>query len=188
MATNNGYNTNQPRAEDGKWTDGAAEGKSANGYDSRKDTTVERAAEKAKEKERITGAISGAVDPESTKGQEHAERYYDEMRKRKDDISSISKNTGFSESDIEKIKNYIFFEEHNLTEGIKRFDPDCYMAHSWQRLTDGKHSNEDMLLLHHELMELGLVQKGYSQAEAHEITNKKYNYSKAIRKKYSEKK
>lgn len=51
MAENNGYDPNQPRDTDGKWTDGAAEEKK--GYDSRKDTTVERAAEKAKEKERF---------------------------------------------------------------------------------------------------------------------------------------
>lgn len=40
MAENNGYDPNQKRDTDGKWTDGAAEGNK--GYDSRKDTTSER--------------------------------------------------------------------------------------------------------------------------------------------------
>jgi hypothetical protein len=37
-----------------------------------------------------SGATSGAIDPDSERGQEHAERFYEEMRHRKDDISSIA--------------------------------------------------------------------------------------------------
>lgn len=44
MATNNGYDPNQPRDTDGKWTDGGSGQKK--GYDSRKDTTVKRAKDK----------------------------------------------------------------------------------------------------------------------------------------------
>ena len=45
---------------------------------------------------------------------EHAMRYYEEIRKETSDIGAISQNTGFSFDEIETIKNHIFFNEHLL--------------------------------------------------------------------------
>ena len=134
------------------------------------------------EKEPASGATSGAIDPESERGQEHAERFYEEMRHRKDDIHSISKNTGFTEGEIEKVKNYVFVDEHNLAEGKGRFYPNCDMAISWQKMINGNFTEADILMIKHELMEISLVEQGYSQSEAHDLTNKTYNYSEAINK------
>ena len=58
--------------------------------------------------------------------------------------------------------------------------PDFDMAVSWQRLIEGKHIPPDIVMLQHELMEMSLIRKGLSQKEAHDITNKKHNYSNAI--------
>jgi hypothetical protein len=126
------------------------------------------------------GAISGAIDPDSERGSKHAERFYEEMRHRKDDVTAIAKNTGISENDIQKIKNYIFFDEHDLLDGRKRFDPNCDMALSWQRLISGEYEDVDILMLNHELCELKLVEYGYSQDEAHIMTSREYNYAKQI--------
>ncbi len=127
-----------------------------------------------------SGAVSGAVDPNSKRGKEHAKRFYEEIRHRKDDVPAISKNTGLSIETVEKIKHYIFIDKHNLEEGYQRFYPDCDMAISWQRLVTGNHIPPDVIMLQHEIMEISLVEKGMSQQEAHRITNQKYNYSQAI--------
>ena len=174
LMVNEGYDPNQPRDELGQWTD-------ENGTSAKSGSILPGKGEEP-EIEQTSGATSGAVDPDSERGQEHAERFYEEMRHRKDDISSIAKNTGFSKNDIEKIKNYIFFDEHDLSTGRGRFYPNCDMAHSWQRLIDGKGTDADVLMLKHELMECSLVKQGYSQSEAHNLTNKKYNYTEALSK------
>ncbi len=134
-------------------------------------------------KDETSGAISGAIDPNSERGQAHANRYYESIRKRKDDVPSIARNTGFSEDDIKRIKDYIFIDEHDLETGRSRFDPSCYMAHSWQRLIEGKIEPEDIVLLQHELAEIELTAQGLSQAEAHLLASRKFNYDLMIRQK-----
>ena len=129
---------------------------------------------------KASGAVSGAVDPDSERGNAHAKRFYEEMRHRKDDIASISKNTGISAKTIEKIKNYVFIDKHDLEQGYSRFDPNCDMAISWQRLIAGKQIAPDIIMLKHEIMEMELVSKGMPQQEAHDLTNKTYNYTTAI--------
>lgn len=97
----------------------------------------------------------------------------------KTDVTKIAKTTGKTEKEIESIKRYLFIDEHNLGEdGVKRFDPDYMIAESWRRLIEVKLQNHDFTLIEHELMERELVQKGYTQDEAHIITSKQYNYGK----------
>ncbi|NMB66199.1 MAG: hypothetical protein GYA16_15140 [Spirochaetes bacterium] len=57
------------------------------------------------------------------------------------------------------------------------------MAQSWQRLRNGKNIKpHDIIMLKHERLEYELMNKyGYDYDTAHEITNKKYNYSFALR-------
>ena len=133
--------------------------------------------------ENISGAISGALDPESKDAEKHAEKYYASVRNMKNDYINIAKNTGFSENDIKEIKNYLFMEKHELTDGYKRFEPYYEIAQSWQRLEIGKNIKEqDIILLNHELTELKLVKSGMSQDKAHIEASKKFNYRKAIEK------
>lgn len=129
------------------------------------------------------GFTSGALNADSKEALQHAVQYYESVRKMKTDINNISKNTGWNEDSIEKIKNHIFYENHKLSGGYGRFDPDYNMAISWQRLIDGKTIKEmDIVLLKHEYLELTLVKKGYSQDEAHIISSKKHNYTTAVEK------
>lgn len=128
---------------------------------------------------RASGAISGALNPDSKEADKHAERYYGLVRSMKTDVSRIAKNTGYSESFIQSIKNYIFIDEHDLGDKIERFAPSYAMAESWQRLIDGRNIQpHDLTLLMHEEMERDLMKKGYTQDEAHTITSEKYNYKK----------
>ena len=128
-----------------------------------------------------SGAISGAIDADSKRGKAHAIRYYESIRKRKDDVPAIARNAGFSEDDIGRIKMYFFIDSHDLSDGIHPFVPDCDIARSWQRLIKGNYIEADLLLIRHELFEMELVDNGLPQSEAHEQASAKYNYAKAIR-------
>lgn len=126
----------------------------------------------------ISGGISGARNPDGTKALEHAERFYESVRKMKTDTLSISKNTGFAEEQIRDIKNYIFNDVHDLGDiGIRRFFPDYAMAESWQRLISGNIEPHDITLLKHELEEMKFVKMGKTQNEAHILASKYYNYN-----------
>lgn len=127
-----------------------------------------------------SGGISGALNPSSERAQEHAEKYYQAVRKMKTDCKRIARNTGYSEDEIKQIKKFIFIDKHELGDGkFEQFAPSYEMAESWQRLIDGKNiQSHDLTLLKHEIMEKGLMKNGYSQDEAHTITSQKYNYAK----------
>ncbi|MBP3328734.1 MAG: hypothetical protein J6L91_07490, partial [Clostridia bacterium] len=132
-----------------------------------------------------SGAISGARNPDGVKAKEHARRYYDLVRSMKTDVDKIAKTTGMSKAEIQSIKDFIFYEKHDLG-GFepKRFEPDYMMAESWQRLIDGKPKKHDLTLIKHEVMEKWLMKQGMSQDEAHILTSKKYNYDKEAREFY----
>lgn len=143
---------------------------------------------KIREAERIYGALNdsetdhistqGALDWRSDRAEEHAERYYEFIRHRKDDVDKIAKNSGFSKEEIQRIKEHIFLNEHDLEEGRMRFYASYEIAQSWQRLCEGKQIREmDIVLLNHELLESEYMEQGYSQSKAHQKTEEKYNYS-----------
>lgn len=132
-----------------------------------------------------SGAVSGARNPYGKKAEKHAISYYDSVRAMKNDVETISQNTGLKESMIRKIKNYIFFDEHDIGNGqFERFAPDYMMAESWKRLIDGKQKPHDITLLKHELLEESLVKQGYTQSEAHLLASEKFNYSKEAKQFY----
>jgi len=135
-----------------------------------------------------TGAISGALNPYSEAAEKHATQYYEAVRHMKTDVKHISKNTGFKEDDVYKIKEHIFLKKHDLGGNEPEyFYPSYEMAQSWQRLIDGKNiEKHDITLLQHEIMERNLMEQGYSQFEAHNITEKKYNYGKEAKEYYAE--
>ncbi len=126
------------------------------------------------------GSIGGALNPQSARADAHAERYYAAVRKMTTDVRRIAENTGYAESDIQRIKNFIFLDKHDLRDGkIAHFDASYEMAESWQRLIDGKQIQpHDLTLLKHEMMERELMLQGFTQDEAHIITSRKYNYAK----------
>ena len=125
-----------------------------------------------------TKKISGALNPLSQKADEHATRYYESVRHMKTDTEKISKSTGISKDKLDKIKNHVFIAEHNLIDGVRRFDPDYEMAQSWQRLIDGNVKEQDMVLLKHEYAELRYMEKGLTQNEAHIKASHRYDFAK----------
>lgn len=142
-----------------------------------------------KNSDTITGkVISGALNPYSEEAEKHAAQYYAAVRKMKTDVQRISKNTGFSEEDVNQIKNHVFLEKHDLGGSEPEyFYPSYAMAQSWQRLIDGKNiQKHDITLLKHEKMESDLMKKGYSQEKAHRTTEQKHNYAKESKEYYAE--
>jgi len=131
-----------------------------------------------------TTEASGAIPRNDfARMDEHAEKYYEEIRKRKSDVSAIAKNTGFSVEDIERIKRHIFINHHDLgKKNPVRFDTNYDMAVSWQRLIDGKNIKEmDIVLLRHELYELELMAQGEHYDVAHKKAESVYNYAKFVK-------
>lgn len=130
----------------------------------------------------ITGAR--IIDPDSTEGIKFAKMYYDEIRSFSTDAKKIAKNLGKEEPDIKKIKAYLF-EDKSLydpdTKSYRRFDPDCAIAQSWQRLMNGKDiKKHDRTLIEHELLEMRIKKENPSieHLEAHRLAASKFNYPK----------
>ena len=132
----------------------------------------------------VYGAWNDRNDPYNKERDRHAQEFYESVRNRnkQHEIVKVSKNSRLSQSDVEKIYNHIFINEYDLEDGRKRFDSSYDMAESWRRLSEigGKNIQpHDLVMLNHELMEHDLMAKGMKYDEAHELTNKTYNYQKA---------
>lgn len=123
----------------------------------------------------ISGAIS---DEHSQEARKHAKLYYNEIRSQTTDVARIAANTGYEESIIKEIKEYLFIDKHHLIDGYRRFDPDFAIAQSWQRLAQNDIKKHDLTLLKHEVHERRLIARGMTQDEAHKETSKLYNYKK----------
>ena len=119
------------------------------------------------------GSVNWLLDREK-----QSNTYYEKIRKRKDDIEKIAKNTGWSYESINRIKNHVFYDSHILQDGsIGILDADYDMAVAWQRLINGAFEERDVLLLKHEYLE-SIVEKKYNitNKEAHEIAVKKHDW------------
>ena len=126
-------------------------------------------------------AINGAriTNINGSAAEKHAERYYGLVRSMTTDVAKIAENTGYSESVIQRIKNFIFLDKHDLGDlEPRRFDPSFAMAQSWQRLINGTPEPHDIVMLQHEILEQELMERGLSQYQAHIEASKKYNYAK----------
>ena len=134
--------------------------------------------------ENLSGGIYGALDPNSKRAEEHAERYYGLVRSMKSDIQRIAQNTGFRKEDIQQIKEHVFLNDHDLgVNGIRPFYASYEMSQSWQRLIDGKNIKpQDITLLNHEFLESVFMKDGLKYDEAHTKAEKIYNYEKELKK------
>ena len=129
-----------------------------------------------------TGA-SGAIPRESIKERNrHAELYYEEIRKRTSDVAKIANNTAFTEHEIATIKRHIFIDKHRFADGkYERFREEYEIAQTWQRLQEDNGTENDLLLLNHELLEFRLMRRyNIVYDKAHSITNRKYNWEETI--------
>ena len=104
----------------------------------------------------------------------------------KTDVSHIADNTGFSYQRIDAIKHFLFLDEHDLGREVPaRFDSGFEIAQSWQRLIEGKNIQpHDITLLHHEELEMRLMNEGMTQAQAHTIASKQFDYPTEVREFY----
>lgn len=113
----------------------------------------------------------------------HAERYYEDVRKRAEgsDAKKIAAHTPFKESAIEEIRKHVFLNEHYLDGKMQRFAADFEQSQAWQRLTEGRGTDVDLIFLKHEYVELTQMRlHGYNYDEAHAIANSKFNWKKAL--------
>ena len=128
------------------------------------------------------------VDPEGQRGQAFADLYYEEIRHFTTDVERIAQNIGKSKEDIQKIKNYLFLDNSLYDEGVwRRFDTDCAIAQSWQRLMIGKDIKpHDLTLIEHELLEMRIKEDnpGISHSEAHTMAQQVHNYTKGSKEYY----
>ena len=128
--------------------------------------------------------VSGAriTNPIGAEAEAFANMYYKEIRSFTTDVARIARNLGKNESEIKAIKAYLFEDESYLDpdEGVlKRFDPDCAIAQSWQRLMIGKDiKDHDRTLIEHELLEMKIKKEnpGIEHWEAHELASKVFDY------------
>lgn len=75
------------------------------------------------------------LDPESLASWGKAEVFYNKIRSDPTDIAQIARNTGWKESHIARMKDHVFFKEHQLDKGLSRFDADLSMVNAaWERL------------------------------------------------------
>jgi len=101
-----------------------------------------------------TGGRFGKQIDITTRWEEYAPKAYDAIRASTEDVSQIAKNTGFSETEIQAIKDHVFNNEHMLDDGLARFDADPDIADAWQRMQTGQQLPQDLDLLKHEAFEL----------------------------------
>lgn len=126
---------------------------------------------------RITNLFSKEAD-------DFAEMYYNEIRSFSTDVRKIAENLGKRESDIKKVKAYLFEDDSLLdsdTGKKRKFDPDCAIAQSWQRLMVGRDIKpHDRTLIEHELLEIEIKRENpkMPHEEAHALAAKKYDYGK----------
>ena len=129
------------------------------------------------------------IDKEVIRRKKYAFRQYDaiknsnqilEQTKIFNNVQKYSEMKDFSKKDIEIAFNHVFNGLHDLYEGRMLFTPDPEMADSWTRLISGKNVQpHDLVLLRHERMERDyMLHDKMDYDEAHEKTNKFYNYSK----------
>jgi hypothetical protein len=112
-----------------------------------------------------------------------ADDAYDAIRGSTVDIEKISSNTGFKPSNIEKVKNHLFYNEHSLDRYVdygvpaelKRFDSDLSIANAWNRLETGNFMKEDIQLLKHETAEAWYMRRnGSGYTAAHDAADARY--------------
>ena len=132
---------------------------------------------------------SGAINPNDVRSIDVAEKLYSQIRRRKTDYINVARNTMLSLEQCKIVKNYIFYDRHELSDGYKQFLPDIMMAQSWLRLSEKNGNNiqrHDVIMLYHELTEISLLihNTNISQRQAHNLAESMHNYLQAAKKYY----
>ena len=127
------------------------------------------------------GPFGGKLYESEKRLQREANELYDWIRLLNDDTVFISESSGFKEWAIEEIKQYIFYEKHEMFGDNLRFDASYYMGQAWKRLYDADPRESDILLLKHEWIEMQYVKRyNMDYLEAHFQANERYNWEAII--------
>ncbi len=123
-----------------------------------------------------SGALSNKNDEYGVKRRKQAQTYYNSVKNRDKlaEIKTIANNVNMNEKAIKRVYEHLFKNKYLLDNGIKQFDPDFYMAQSWQRLREGKNiKSMDVIVLKHEALEHFLMNKyNLSYKEAYILSEK----------------
>ncbi|MHA6916154.1 hypothetical protein ACQUJO_23925, partial [Ralstonia pseudosolanacearum] len=101
---------------------------------------------------RQTGARE-VINLSSLRAWELADDAYASIRTSTSDVAAISENIGWTQSRVARVKDHVFFKEHQLDYGVGKFDADPAIANAWNRLSKGDHVKSDIDLLRHEIFE-----------------------------------
>ena len=137
------------------------------------------------------GVSGGTIDPNADMADAKAKALYERIRASEEDVVSITRtllsvadDIDISVGNIQRIKDYLFYDSHQLSDGFHPFIPEPDIADSWLRLTAGASQIKphDITLIRHEISEMRYVDSGMTQAEAHELASPKYDYDEECRK------
>lgn len=112
-----------------------------------------------------------------------ADELYASIRASNTDVASIAENTGIKASNIGKVKDHLFYNEHLLDRyeslgvpGVmQKFDSNADIAAAWKRLESGAFVEADKQLLRHETAEAWYMNKyGPSYNNSHNAAQKRY--------------
>jgi len=85
--------------------------------------------------------------------EQYAPEAYSAIRCNAYDVAEIARNTNLSEFRIKRIKDHLFYRQHQLDDRFDYFDPHPDIADAWMRLQQGNFNQEDLRLLEHEYFE-----------------------------------
>jgi hypothetical protein len=115
---------------------------------------------------------------------ESADEAYEMIRGSNTDVNSIAQNTGIKASNIQKVKDHLFHQEHLLDRYVdlgipaemRRFDSEIGISNAWKRLENGTYTPNDIQLLRHEAAEASLMKRwgDPSYTRAHSRAQKRY--------------
>lgn len=130
------------------------------------------------------GALTSKNDPNYSKRNAHATRYYSNIRNsdRNSIVAAISKNVDIDSKDVGTALDHLFYTKHELEKGFVYFEEDYDIAESIQRLRDGRNIQpHDIILIQHEALEAKYMSSGMLFNEAHSKAESQYNYTLALR-------
>lgn len=130
------------------------------------------------------GALTSKNDPDYSKRNAHATRYYSSIRNsdRSSIVAAISENVEIDSKEVGVALDHLFYTKHELEKGFAYFEEDYDIAESIQRLRDGRNIQpHDLILIQHEALEAEYMSSGMSFDEAHSKAESQYNYTLALR-------
>ena len=130
-----------------------------------------------------SGALNDKNDPNHIRRDAHAKKVYTRIINGGVDnfVNMIHSRIGYSKRKLRHIFHHVFIDIHELEGGPGIFFEDFDMAQSFDRLLQGHFYGADLIMLQHEYLEYCLEKRyGLTYDDAHEKTERKFNYSSEI--------